>query len=135
LKHPDPGDPYFKSYNSDLDQYQFGLLYMFFGADHKLRPYAAGSLGFTHEFNSGGNPTRTDFSDSLGGGVKYELTRHIALRGDARFMPTYANSSLAQYCEILSSAAIRPRYPTISTAGILSRGSPSASDQVSNEQT
>jgi opacity protein-like surface antigen len=67
--------------------------------DHRLRPYAAGSLGFTHEFNSGGNPTRTDFSYSLGGGMKYELSRHIALRGDARYMPTYANSSLAEYCD------------------------------------
>jgi Outer membrane protein beta-barrel domain len=94
-----PGTPFFKAYDSTVDQYQFGLLYMFLGSDHKLRPYAAGSLGFTHEFNSGGNPTRTDFSYSLGGGVKYELTRHIALRGDARYMPTYANSSLEVFCD------------------------------------
>jgi hypothetical protein len=96
---PFPGDPFFKAYDSTVDQYQFGLLYMFLGEGHRLRPYAAGSLGFTHEFNSGGNPTRTDFSYSLGGGVKYGLSRHIALRGDARYMPTYANSSLAQYCD------------------------------------
>jgi hypothetical protein len=94
-----PGEPFFKAYNSDIDQYQFGLLYMFLGPDHRFRPYAAGSLGFTHEFNSGGNPTRTDFSYSLGGGVKYALGRHVALRGDARYMPTYANSSLATYCD------------------------------------
>jgi hypothetical protein len=25
---PFPGDPYFKAYNSNVDQYQFGLLYM-----------------------------------------------------------------------------------------------------------
>lgn len=94
-----PGEPFFKAYDSDIDQYQFGLLYMFLGAEHRLRPYAAGSLGFTHEFNSGRNPTRTDFSYSLGGGVKYALGRHVALRGDARYMPTYANSSLATYCD------------------------------------
>jgi hypothetical protein len=94
-----PGEPFFKAYNSDIDQYQFGLLFMFLGPDHRFRPYAAGSLGFTHEFNSGGNPTRTDFSYSLGGGVKYALGRHVALRGDARYMPTYANSSLATYCD------------------------------------
>jgi hypothetical protein len=94
-----PGEPFFKAYDSTIDQYQFGLLYMLFGDDRRLRPYVAGSLGFTHEFNSGGNPTRTDFSYSLGGGVKYDLGRHIALRGDARYMPTYANSSLATYCD------------------------------------
>jgi len=94
-----PGTPYFKAFDSSVDQYQFGLLYMFLGEERKLRPYAAASLGFTHEFNSGGNPTRLDFSYSLGGGIKYELNRHIALRGDARYMPTYANSSVAEYCD------------------------------------
>src|SRR5262245_45609143 len=94
-----PGEPFFKAYDSTIDQYQFGLLYMLFGGEHRLRPYLTGSLGFTHEFNSGGNPTRTDFSYSMGGGVKYELSRHVALRGDARYMPTYANSSLATYCD------------------------------------
>jgi Outer membrane protein beta-barrel domain len=96
---PLPHTPYFKAYDSTVDQYQFGFLYALFGEDRRLRPYVAGSLGFTHEFNSGGNPTRTDFSYSFGGGVKYELSRHVALRGDARYMPTYANSSLELFCD------------------------------------
>ena len=96
---PFPGDPHVKAFNSDVDQYQFGLLYMLLGDEHRWRPYVAGSLGFTHEFNSGGNPTRTDFSYSLGGGVKYIVSRHFALRGDARYMPTYANSSLELFCD------------------------------------
>ena len=96
---PSPGSPFVKAYDSTVDQYQFGALYMLFGEEHKLRPYIAGSVGFTHEFNSGGNPTRLDFSFGLGGGIKYELTRHIAFRGDARYMPTYANSGLATYCD------------------------------------
>lgn len=102
---PSPGAAYSKAYNSDVDQYQFGLNYSFLGEDRKLRPYVAGSLGFTHEFNSSisptvpSPPTRLDFSYSIGGGIKYELTRHIAFRGDARYMPTYANSSLALYCD------------------------------------
>jgi hypothetical protein len=94
-----PGAPYMKAYDSSVDQYQFGALYMFLGDEHKWRPYIAGSLGFTHEFNSGGNPTRLDFSYGIGGGVKYTLTRHISFRGDARYMPTYANSALATYCD------------------------------------
>ena len=43
---------YFKAYDSDIDQFQFGGLYMFRGSEHKLRPYAAASLGFTHDSNS-----------------------------------------------------------------------------------
>jgi len=94
-----PGAPYRKAYDSSVDQFQFGALYMFLGEEHKWRPYLAGGLGFTHEFNSGGNPTRLDFSYGIGGGVKYTLTRHLSLRGDARYMPTYANSGLATYCD------------------------------------
>ncbi|MGB7284660.1 MAG: outer membrane beta-barrel protein [Candidatus Acidiferrum sp.] len=97
LQPPNPG--YIKAYDSDIDQYQFGLLYMLLGSEHKWRPYVAGGVGFTHEFNSGGTPNRTDFAYSLGGGVKYELSSHIAFRGDARFMPTYANTSLGEYCD------------------------------------
>lgn len=95
---PTPGAPYTKVYDSTVDQYQFGALYMFLGDEHKWRPYFAGSLGFTHEFNSGGNPTRLDFSYGIGGGVKYTLTHYLSFRGDARYMPTYANSGLATYC-------------------------------------
>jgi len=94
-----PGAPFLKAYDSDVDQFQFGAMYMFLGDEHKWRPYFAGSLGFTHEFNSGGNPTRLDFSYGIGGGVKYAFTRHISFRGDARYMPTYANSGLQTFCD------------------------------------
>lgn len=94
-----PGAPYMKAYDSSVDQFQFGALYMFLGDEYKWRPYFAGSLGFTHEFNSGGNPTRLDFSYGIGGGVKYRLNRYLSFRGDARYMPTYANSGLATYCD------------------------------------
>jgi len=105
LQPPNPN--YVKAYNSDINQYQFGALYMLFGPEHKWRPYIAGSVGFTHESNSplaggttsGATPNRTDFSFGLGGGVKYSVSKHIAFRGDARYMPTYANSSLQQYCD------------------------------------
>lgn len=93
-----PGAPYMKAYDSDVDQYQFGALYMLFGDEHKWRPYVAGSLGFTHEFNDNGNPTRLDFSYGVGGGVKYTLTRHLSFRGDARYMPTYANTTQELQC-------------------------------------
>ena len=90
---------YFNAFHSEIDQYQFGGLYMLRNSEHKLRPYLAASLGFTHGFNSNGNPNSTDFAFSLGGGVKYYLTRHIGLRGDIRYMPTYGSSSYENYCD------------------------------------
>jgi hypothetical protein len=90
---------YFNAYHSDINQYQFGGLYMLRGSDHRLRPYIAASVGFTHDNNSNGNPNNTAFSYSVGGGVKYYVSRHLGFRGDARYLPTYANSSTATYCD------------------------------------
>jgi hypothetical protein len=90
---------YVHAYNSNIDQFQFGGMFPIFGRQHKIRPYAAASIGFEHEFNSNGTPNRTDLSFSLGGGVEYQVTPHIAFRGDARYMPTYANTSLQEYCD------------------------------------
>ncbi len=90
---------YIKAYNSNIDQFQFGGEYTFFDSTHKLRPYAAASLGFTHDSNSGGNSNRTAFSWSIGGGVKYFFNSHFGIRGDVRYLPTYGNSSYGTYCD------------------------------------
>jgi len=90
---------YSKAYNSDIDQFQFGGAYTFLDSTHRWRPYFAASVGFTHDANSGGNPNRTEFAYSVGGGVKYYLSRHFGLRGDIRYMPTYGSSSYGFYCD------------------------------------
>ena len=90
---------YFHAYDSDIDQFQFGALYMFRSSEVKLRPYIVGGVGFTHDSNSNGTPNRTEFSWSIGGGVKYYLSRHIGFRGDVRYLPTYGSSSNATYCD------------------------------------
>jgi outer membrane protein with beta-barrel domain len=90
---------YFDAFHSNIDQFQFGGLYMLRNSEHVLRPYAAASIGFTHEFNSNGNSNRTAFAWSIGGGVKYSVTRHIGFRGDARYLPTYGSTSQGQYCD------------------------------------
>lgn len=89
---------YISAYHSVIDQYQFGALYMFRSSEVRLRPYVAGSLGFTHDANSNGTPNRTEFSYSLGGGVKYYVSRHFGLRGDIRYLPTYGSSSNELFC-------------------------------------
>lgn len=90
---------YQKAYNSDIDQFHFGILFLLRGSEHKVRPYFAGGLGFTHDSNSGGTPNRTAFSYGVGGGVKYYVNRHFGLRGDLRFVPTYENKSLETFCD------------------------------------
>lgn len=88
---------YIPAYHSVIDQFQFGGLYMFRSSEVKLRPYVAASVGFTH-YNNNGAPNDTEFSYSLGGGVKYYVNRHIGFRGDARYLPTYGSSSNELYC-------------------------------------
>ena len=96
---------YHKAYNSDIDQFQFGGLFMFRDSEQRLRPYAAASLGFTHDSNSalpgseGITSNRTAFSFSVGGGVKYSVSRHVGFRGDIRYLPTYGSSSYETYCD------------------------------------
>jgi opacity protein-like surface antigen len=90
---------YTKAFNSDIDLFHFGILFMFRDPDKSLRPYVAGGIGFSHQFNGGMTNNRTDFSYGIGGGVKYFPTRHVGFRADARFVPSYANSSPGTYCD------------------------------------
>ena len=83
------------AYDSNIDQYQFGILVSLPGAavttgSGNSLPISPTGLGFTHESNDNGIPNRTDFAFNLGGGAKYFLTKHFGLRGDLRYMPTYA---------------------------------------------
>jgi hypothetical protein len=94
-----PNPSYTRAFSTHVNQFQFGGDYMLLGPSHRLRPYLAGSIGFTYEDNGLGVPNRTDFAFSVGGGVKYFLTSHIGLRADARYMPTYANSSDQTFCD------------------------------------
>lgn len=90
---------YSKAFNSDFDQFTFGFLYMLRNSEVKLRPFIAGGIGFAHEFNEGTEPNRTLLAFNLGGGAKYELTRHVALRGDLRYIPSRANRTPGVVCD------------------------------------
>jgi opacity protein-like surface antigen len=96
---------YTEAFDSNINQYQFGVLYPFRGSGYyreekKFVPFVAGGLGFTHESNSNGNADRTAFAFNLGGGAKYYLSKNFGLRGDIRYMPTYANSTPNFACNI-----------------------------------
>jgi len=90
---------YSKAFNSDVDQFELGFLYMLRSSEQKLRPFIDAGIGVTHEFNEGANPNRTLLSFGLGGGAKYELSRHFALRGDLRWLPSRANKTPGVTCD------------------------------------
>ncbi len=98
-EHDFISDTYTKAFDSNIDQYSFGILYHFRSPEKKLRPFIAAGLGFTHDGNSGVNSNQTNFSYDIGGGVKYYLSPHFGLRGDVRFDPTYANTSPQTFCD------------------------------------
>lgn len=90
---------YSKAFNSDIDQIQVGFLYMLRNSEKKLRPFIDAGIGFAHESNDGGNPNHTLLAFGLGGGTKYELSRHFALRGDVRWLPARANRTPGVTCD------------------------------------
>jgi len=90
---------YSKAFNSDFDQFMFGFLYMLRNSEQKLRPFIDAGIGFAHESNDNGQPNHTLFAFGLGGGAKYELTRHFAFRGDLRYMPSRANRTPQTLCD------------------------------------
>jgi len=81
---------YVKAFNSNYDQIEFGFLYSLLSTERKLRPFIHGGIGFAHESNDGGNPNRTLLMFGMGGGAKYNVSRHFSLRADLRWLPARA---------------------------------------------
>ena len=90
---------YSKAFNSDFDQFSLGFLYMLKNSERKLRPFIAAGIGFSHESNNSGEPNHTLLAFNLGGGAKYELSKHFALRGDLRWLPSRASKSPEVQCD------------------------------------
>jgi opacity protein-like surface antigen len=81
-----------------IDSYQWGFLWDMRDEEAHLIPFTALGLGFTH---FGTNGALTDFSNrfsySVGGGLKYNLTKHVGLRLDVRYAPSRTTQSNAIY--------------------------------------
>ena len=90
---------YGQAFTSHINEFQFGGLAYVRDKAKTLRPYVVGSLGFTHDGDGAGNPGRTAFGFGLGGGIRYALASHLALRTEARWMPTYGSSGIGTVCD------------------------------------
>ncbi len=83
------------AFNLKIDQYHCNFIHHYAIADPKAMPYVMAGLGVTTyraNRNEQGD-SRSYFSFSLGGGMKYFLTNHFGLRGEARWSPTLLSAS------------------------------------------
>jgi len=90
---------YSRAFTTRIDQYQLWALYYVRDPGNAWRPYVAGSVGVTHDSNSGANPSRIAAGFGLGGGVMYEFSRRFGLRADARWMPTSGSNTMGSVCD------------------------------------
>jgi len=74
-----------------LDQFHGDFLYSIAGHGSKVEPFVLFGIGATDMHGSGSSTTK--FSWSVGGGVKYFVSRHIGFRAQARYAPTYLYST------------------------------------------
>jgi opacity protein-like surface antigen len=86
--------------NTNVDMYQFDILYPFFNSRAKFRPFAAAGMGWTH-FGNGNNTIgfSNRFSYNLGGGVKYYFTQLLGVRLDVRYLATRTTPSQSVQCD------------------------------------
>jgi opacity protein-like surface antigen len=84
-----------RPFDLKIDQIHCNFLHHYEVADPRAMPYVMAGLGAT-TYHGGGN-ARTDsksyFSFSLGGGIKYFLSSHFGFRGEARWSPTLLSAS------------------------------------------
>ena len=74
------------------------LLFHFADREAKLRPFAFVGLGASDlSPDRSGVSGATRFAFSLGGGAKYNLSKHFGLRGQAKWSPTYITSTDGGY--------------------------------------
>jgi len=80
-----------------IDYYQFGGT-VFYDYD-KLNPFISGGLGATHISPANNNfSSETKFSLSVGGGLRFPLTRNMGLRLEARGYGTVVDSGGSILC-------------------------------------
>lgn len=81
----------------NINNYHGIFTYNFGDEDSEIRPYIFGGLGATQyqpgPVNGASASSRTRFSTTWGGGVKYFLSEHFGIRGGVRWTPTYITST------------------------------------------
>ena len=95
---PAGGGSDIKVFALNQDQYMGNFLFHFTDREAKLRPFAFFGLGASHlSPDRSGVDSTTRFAFSLGGGAKYNISKHFGLRGQAKWSPTYITTTDGGY--------------------------------------
>jgi len=98
LAQPAGGGSDIKVFALNQGQYMGNFLFHFTDREAKLRPFAFFGLGASHlSPDRSGVDSTTRFAFSLGGGAKYNISKHFALRGQAKWSPTYITTTDGGY--------------------------------------
>ncbi len=93
------GSPVSGTPGVDLDIEYLHLGGSYFPNEHAYAPYVVGGLGVTRFKPSGaGLSDTTDFSLSVGLGIRFPLTDHFALRLEGRGFLTFVDTDTAFFC-------------------------------------
>jgi len=95
---PAGGGSDIKVFALNQDQYMGNFLFHFTDREAKLRPFAFFGLGASHlSPDRSGVDSTTRFAFSLGGGAKYNISKHFGVRGQAKWSPTYITTTDGGY--------------------------------------
>lgn len=98
VAQPIGGGADIKVFSLNMNQYMGNFLFHFKDREAKLRPFiffGMGASDLSPDRNDVNGVTR--FAFSLGGGAKYNLSKHFALRGQAKWSPTYLTTTDGGY--------------------------------------
>lgn len=91
--------PSTQHYALAIDHWMAGAIGEFPGHTGKVHPFMEAFLGATQiQSGNGYSSSSTYFSAALGGGVGFDLTKHVGVRLDARAYAIFLNSSTAALC-------------------------------------
>ena len=103
VAQPQGGGSAVKIFNLDTNQYFGNFLFHLANRDTRLRPFLLIGAGATnlHPAVTGLNGA-TRFAFAVGGGAKYNFSRHFGLRLQAKWSPTYiTTTSNGYWCDPL----------------------------------
>ena len=92
------GLPSVKLFSLNQDQYMGNFLFHLTPKEARLRPFLFFGLGANAlDANVSRVKGSTRFAYALGGGAKYNVSRHLGLRGQLRWAPTYLTTTNGGY--------------------------------------
>ena len=86
-------------FSMTMNQLYGNVVYQFRNADAAATPFVFGGLGATRFFDGSTSTTETKFAWTTGGGVKWVLGPHLAVKAQARFAPTVLNARSSDVCD------------------------------------